>query len=143
MKKRERKKPSDILNVILRDERVGYTATIKDVSKTGMSVFSDHVFPTYKMIDILIKIGEEPIQLKGSVRWVKESLTKLINGSACLILLCASPAQITPLRWDPPSRPTPFCVAPTQNPSSKSSTGSTSRKKFRWSVLAHPSVTWP
>jgi Tfp pilus assembly protein PilZ len=74
MKERERKIPDDILNVILRDERVGYTATIKDVSRTGMSVYSDHVFPTYKMIDVLIKIGKKPIQLKGSIRWVKESL---------------------------------------------------------------------
>jgi Tfp pilus assembly protein PilZ len=74
MKERERKIPDDILNVILRDERVGYTATIKDVSRNGMSVYSDHVFPTYKMIDVLIKIGKKPIQLKGSIRWVKESL---------------------------------------------------------------------
>jgi Tfp pilus assembly protein PilZ len=74
MKERERKIPDDVLNIILRDERVGYTATIKDVSRTGMSVFSDHIFPTYKMIDVLIKIGKQPIQLKGSVRWVKESL---------------------------------------------------------------------
>ena len=74
MKVRERKIPDDVLNVILRDERVGYTATIKDVSRTGMSVFSDHVFPTYKMIDVLIKIGKKPLQLKGSIRWVKESL---------------------------------------------------------------------
>ena len=74
MKERERKIPDDVLNVILRDERVGHTATIKDVSRTGMSVYSDHVFPTYKMIDVLIKIGKKPIQLKGSIRWVKESL---------------------------------------------------------------------
>lgn len=74
MKDRDRIKPKEILNVILRDERVGYTATIKDVSENGMSVLSDHVFPTYKIIDILIKIGERPVQMKGSIRWTKESL---------------------------------------------------------------------
>ena len=74
MKDRKRKKVQDVQNIVIRDERVGYTATIKDVSRNGMSVLSDHVFPTYKMIDILIKIGEKPIQLKGSVRWVKEAL---------------------------------------------------------------------
>jgi len=74
MKARERKKPKEFLNVILRDERFGYTATIKDISRTGMSVLSEHVFPTYKMIDVLIKIGKKPIQLMGSVRWIKESL---------------------------------------------------------------------
>jgi Tfp pilus assembly protein PilZ len=74
MKDRDRKKPKDILNVILRDERVGYTATIRDVSEKGISVLSDHVFPTYKIIDILIKIGDKPIQMKGSIRWIKETL---------------------------------------------------------------------
>ncbi len=79
MKDRQRKKTSDIYNVILRDERVGYTATIKDVSKDGMSVLSDSVFPTYKIIDILMKIGERPIQMKGSIRWVKETLPEEEN----------------------------------------------------------------
>lgn len=74
MKDRERIKPKDMLNVILRDERLGYTATIKDVSENGMSVLSEHVFPTYKIIDILIKIGDKPVQLKGSIRWIKETL---------------------------------------------------------------------
>lgn len=74
MKDRQRKKLDDIHNVIVRDEKIGYTATIKDVSRNGMSILTDHVFPTYKIIDILLKIGDKPLQLKGSVRWVKEPL---------------------------------------------------------------------
>jgi hypothetical protein len=77
MKDRKRKKLEDIHNIIIRDEKVGYTATIKDVSKSGMSILCEHVFPTYKLVDILIKIGEKPLQLKGSIRWVKEPLPEL------------------------------------------------------------------
>ena len=73
MKDRKRIKIDDIHNVIIRDEKIGFTATIKDVSRTGMSVLCERVFPTYKIIDILIKIGEKPLQLKGSIRWVKEA----------------------------------------------------------------------
>ena len=65
---------TEVQNIILRDKKIGYTATIIDVSSNGMSVKSDHVFPTYKEIDILMKIDEKPIQLKGSIRWVKEPL---------------------------------------------------------------------
>jgi Tfp pilus assembly protein PilZ len=74
MKERTRKKLNNVQNIILRDKRIGYTATIVDISSSGMSVKTDHVFPTYKEIDILMKIDEKPIQLKGSVRWVKEPL---------------------------------------------------------------------
>jgi len=74
MKERKRKKLTDVQNIILRDKRVGYTATIIDISSSGLSVKTDHVFPTYKEIDILMKIDNKPIQLKGSIRWVKEPL---------------------------------------------------------------------
>lgn len=74
MKERTRKKLTEVQNIILRDKRTGYTATIIDISSSGMAVKTEHVFPTYKEIDILMKIDDKPIQLKGSIRWVKEPL---------------------------------------------------------------------
>ena len=73
MKERTRKKLKTVQNVILRDDRTGHTATIVDVSQSGLSVKSGHVFPTYKLIDVMIKIGGKALQLQGSVRWVKEA----------------------------------------------------------------------
>jgi len=73
MKERTRRKVKSLQNVIIRDDRVGYAATIRDVSKSGMSVKTEHVFPTFKLVDVLIKVGDKAIQLQGSVRWVKEA----------------------------------------------------------------------
>ena len=73
MKERTRKKVKTIQNVILRDDRLGHAATLVDVSQSGMSVKTDHIFPTYKLIDVLIKTGGKALQLQGSVRWVKEA----------------------------------------------------------------------
>ena len=73
MKDRENRKFKNI-RVILKDGDQSFPGTIINFSKTGMSIRTDHVFPTFKVIDIGIKIGEKLIPLKGSVRWVKEGL---------------------------------------------------------------------
>lgn len=68
---RELRKKRNI-RVKLKDESGSYPGIITSISKTGMSIKTGHVFPTFKAIDILVKIGNEMVQLKGSVRWVHE-----------------------------------------------------------------------
>ncbi len=63
------------IRVKLKDDTGTYDGMITTVSKRGMSVKTDHVFPTYKVIDVLVKIGDKMIQLSGSVRWVHDQLT--------------------------------------------------------------------
>lgn len=66
---RERK----TLRVKLADADGTYPATITTISKTGMSVKCAHVFPTFTVIDVLVKMGQEVAPIKGSIRWVHEA----------------------------------------------------------------------
>ena len=61
--------------VKLKDDTGTYDGLITSLSKRGMSVKTAHVFDTYKVIDVLVKIGDKMIQLNGSVRWVHDQLT--------------------------------------------------------------------
>ena len=63
-------------NVVIKDEGQMYPATVSDFSETGMSVRSEQVFPTYKTIELQMKIDGESdaIVLKGSIRWVNEHI---------------------------------------------------------------------
>lgn len=72
MKEREARIKKDV-RIVLKDGIDTCNGTITNFSKTGLSIKTDHVFPTYKVIDILVKIGNQVIPLQGSVRWVKES----------------------------------------------------------------------
>lgn len=58
--------------VMLKDGENSYTATITSISKNGMSISTEQVFDTFKVIDVLVKIGREMVSIKGSVRWVNE-----------------------------------------------------------------------
>ncbi len=69
------------IRVKLKDENGTFSAKITSISRTGMSVKTPHVFPTFKVIDVLVKIGKELIPIKGSVRWVHES-TETDTGTA-------------------------------------------------------------
>jgi Tfp pilus assembly protein PilZ len=60
------------IRVRLKDEGGTFPATVTSISKEGMSVKTGHVYPTYKVIDILVKIAQNIIPIKGSVRWVNE-----------------------------------------------------------------------
>ena len=60
------------IRVKLKDDTGTYDGMITSLSKSGMRIKTEHVFPTYKAIDILVKIGEKMVQLGGSVRWVYE-----------------------------------------------------------------------
>jgi Tfp pilus assembly protein PilZ len=60
------------IRIMLKDGAESYSGTIINFSKTGMSIKTDHVFPTYKVIDICVKIGKKLVPIKASVRWVNE-----------------------------------------------------------------------
>jgi Tfp pilus assembly protein PilZ len=58
--------------IIIKDGSSSYSAAITTISKTGMSIKADHAFPTYKVIDVVVKIAKKFVQIKASVRWVHE-----------------------------------------------------------------------
>lgn len=58
--------------IIIKDGSNSYSAAITTISKTGMSIKTDHTFPTYKVIDVVVKIAKKFVQIKASVRWVHE-----------------------------------------------------------------------
>ena len=71
MKTREGRINKDI-RIILKDGEESYPGIVTNFSKTGMSVKTDRVFPTYKVIQVCVKIGQKVVPIKGSVRWVHE-----------------------------------------------------------------------
>jgi Tfp pilus assembly protein PilZ len=71
MNEREGRKNKNI-RVMLKDGEESYPGIITNFSKTGMSIKTDRVFPTYKVITVCVKIGQKVLPLKGSVRWVNE-----------------------------------------------------------------------
>jgi hypothetical protein len=58
--------------VVLKDGENSFQATITSLSKNGMSLVSENTFHTFKVIDILVKIGQKIVPIKGSIRWVNE-----------------------------------------------------------------------
>jgi Tfp pilus assembly protein PilZ len=71
MKERETRAKAN-QRVIIKDGSSSYSAAITTISKSGMSIKTDHSFPTYKVIDVVVKIAKKVIQIKASVRWVHE-----------------------------------------------------------------------
>jgi len=72
MKEREDRKNKNI-RVMLKDGEESYPGIVTNFSKTGMSIKTDRIFPTYRVINVLVKIGQKVLPLKGSVRWVNEA----------------------------------------------------------------------
>lgn len=58
--------------IMIQDDDSNYPASIITISKTGMSVKTKHMFPTYKVVDVVVKIAKKFIQIKASIRWVNE-----------------------------------------------------------------------
>lgn len=69
-----RKEPREKRNIKIRikDEEGVYPASVITISKTGISVKTCQIFPAYKVVDILVKIAQQLIPIKASVRWVNE-----------------------------------------------------------------------
>lgn len=59
--------------IVLKDGDMNFPAYITTISRAGMSVRTEHIFPTYKSIDILVRIEQQVFSLKASVRWVNEA----------------------------------------------------------------------
>lgn len=72
MENRKEPREKKHIKVRLKDENGVYPAEVVTISRTGMSVKTSQVFPAYKVIDILVKIAQQLIPIKGSVRWVNE-----------------------------------------------------------------------
>jgi Tfp pilus assembly protein PilZ len=73
MENRKELREKKELRVRIKDGDDTYAATVSSISKTGMSLKTSHVFPTYKVVEILVKVSHEMTPIKGSVRWVNES----------------------------------------------------------------------
>lgn len=58
--------------VAIKDGENSYQATITSLSKSGMSLISEQTFHTFKVVDVLVKIGQKIVPIKGSIRWVNE-----------------------------------------------------------------------
>jgi len=55
--------------VVIRDEGQSYSCLLTDISATGISVTTDHFFPTYREIDVVMEIGGKKVAMKGNTRW--------------------------------------------------------------------------
>jgi hypothetical protein len=71
-RKEDRKKKT--FRIKLKDGDHTYTGIVTNISKTGMSVKTNQVLPTFKAIEVLVKIDQKLLSLKGSIRWVREGL---------------------------------------------------------------------
>ena len=69
-RKETRKKKN--IRVVLKDGDESYNVLVTTISRSGMSIKTDHVFPTYKAVDIIVKIDQKVIPIKGCIRWVNE-----------------------------------------------------------------------
>ena len=72
MKERETRIEKNI-RILLKDDDNNYPGTIINFSKSGMAIKTSHLFPTYKVIGVCVKIGQKVLPIKGSVRWVNET----------------------------------------------------------------------
>ncbi len=61
-----------IKDLIIKDEGKEFNAILTSISNTGMSIIADSVFPTYKEIEVSFRIAENPVTLRGSVRWIND-----------------------------------------------------------------------
>jgi Tfp pilus assembly protein PilZ len=72
MENRKENRETKHIRILIKNENKSYPVTVSSISKTGMSVYTDQTFPTFKMIDIIVKIANQVIPIKGNVRWVNE-----------------------------------------------------------------------
>jgi len=72
MKERRSQRIKGGIKIVLQDEGSSFPGTVIDISRFGLSVRTAHVFPTYKEIAFILKIGGQTLALRGSVRWVND-----------------------------------------------------------------------
>ncbi|MCK4766158.1 MAG: PilZ domain-containing protein [Candidatus Aminicenantes bacterium] len=76
MENRKEKRVAGQTAIRLIEGDQSFEAEILDVSKKGISIKCEHVFPTYRIVNIIMDIGSKSLEMKGSVRWVNEKLKK-------------------------------------------------------------------
>jgi len=72
MENRKENREKKNIRVRVKDESEIYPAVVTSISKTGMSLKTGHVFPTFKVVDLLVKIGSMSYTIKAAVRWANE-----------------------------------------------------------------------
>jgi hypothetical protein len=55
--------------VVVKDGERSHSCLLADISATGISVTTEHFFPTYKEIDVVMEIDGKMVAMKGSTRW--------------------------------------------------------------------------
>lgn len=93
--------------VMIKDGENSYPATITSISKTGMSISTEHVFDTFKVIDVLVKIGQKIVSIKGSIRWVNEGVGYEEGKLNEVGILLPNPPPEYVRHFDPPADGTP------------------------------------
>lgn len=63
-------------NATIADGKEKYPVILTSISKKGISVMSEKVFPTFKEIRIEMELDGKNVVVKGSIRWVNEQPTK-------------------------------------------------------------------
>jgi len=89
--------------VMIKDGENSYPATITSISKTGMSINTEHVFDTFKVIDVLVKIGKKIVPIKGSIRWVNEGIGYEEGKQNEVGILLPNPPPEYVRHFDPPT----------------------------------------
>lgn len=72
MELRKEKRVKGIKDILIIDGDKTYPVTITNISKKGLSVKSEYVFPTYKQVELELTIKEKKFKISGSIRWVNE-----------------------------------------------------------------------
>ena len=72
METRKEERIYGVKDLIIKDEGKEFNAILTSISTTGISVIADSTFPTYKEIEVKFTIDENPITIKGSIRWVND-----------------------------------------------------------------------
>ena len=69
---RKNERIAGITNIKIIDDKKSYPVTLTNISKTGISVKSQFVFPTFKEISTEMTINGKDFKIPGSIRWVNE-----------------------------------------------------------------------
>ena len=72
MELRKNERIAGITNIKIIDNEKSYPVILTNISKTGLSVKSQFVFPTFKEIKTEMTINGKHFKISASIRWVNE-----------------------------------------------------------------------
>jgi hypothetical protein len=79
--------------VVVRDGGRSHSCLLADISATGISVITEHFFPTYKEIDVIMEIDGKTVAMKGSTRWSIDPGTTIDRKGKLGIFIMNPPAE--------------------------------------------------